>query len=212
MGYHMAGFDVVGVDINDQPNYPFDFIQADVLDVLKNDDLSEFDMIHASPPCQAYTTLASRNTPKWGRMIGQVRDLLVKHDIPYAIENVQNAKHAMRSPIVLCGSSFGLRVRRHRLFESDWGLRGLSCDHAWQDSHRPYKIVMTKERTNGLGYRESGIQLVHGGGHNVGGRSLFYKSVAMGIDWMENEEINEAIPPLYTKYIGQEFLKWSSES
>jgi len=144
----------------------------------------------------------------WPLLIGPIRDRLETTGKPYVIENVEDAAWDMKDPIRLCGSSFGLRVRRHRLFETNFPVSGTLCDHAWQDLHKPYRLYVGKGRTDGLGYRESGVQQVFGGNHNVGGRSHYFKSVAMGIDWMSEDDLNEAIPPAYTAYVGRDLL-WS---
>jgi DNA (cytosine-5)-methyltransferase 1 len=111
MGYHRAGFDVVGVDIRPQLRYPFEFVQADALTFPPDG----FDAIHASPPCQRFSTTASLHTAKYPDLIEPTRRLLAATGLPYVIENVVGAP--LVSPIRLCGSSFGLGVRRHRLFE-----------------------------------------------------------------------------------------------
>lgn len=192
MGFHMAGFDVTGVDQEDHPSYPFRMIVGDFLTV----DLDGYDGYVAGPPCQGYSRMRHRqDASKWPLLIGPVRDRLEATGKPYVIENVEDARWDMKAPTRLCGSSFGLRVRRHRLFEASFPLPEPSCDHAWQDLHKPYRLYVGKARTEGLGYRESGIQQVFGGNHNVGGKSMFMKSVAMGIDWMSEEDLNEAIPP-----------------
>jgi len=129
-------------------------------------------------------------------------------DVPRVIENVADALPDMIDPITLCGSSFGLRIRRHRLLESNMPLTAPACDHVWQDGHKPYRLYVGRSRTHGLGYRESGIQPVYGGNHNVGGKSLFRKSVAMGIDWMTEDEINESVPPAYTAHVGRQLLEF----
>ena len=120
LGYHRAGFDVTGVDIDPQPNYPYGFMQADAL-ALDDDFLARFDAIHASPPCQAFSDLAKRNgnAADWPDLIGGTRDLLESAGKPWVIENVEGAP--LLSPIVLCGTMFpGLRVIRHRLFETSF--------------------------------------------------------------------------------------------
>jgi DNA (cytosine-5)-methyltransferase 1 len=131
MGYHRAGFDVVGVDVNPQPRYPFEFVQADALTYP----LEGFDAIHASPPCQPWT----RKTPTWGRarvhypdhpqLIEPTRDRLHASGLPYVIENVVGAP--LRAQVMLCGSMFGLRIQKHRLFEGNWPLPfpPASCYH-----------------------------------------------------------------------------------
>lgn len=208
MGYWMAGFDVVGVDLEPQPNYPFEFHQADALTFP----LDGFDAIHASPPCQAYSRTRHRNAgPNWTpppKLIAPLRERFAAEapGVPYVIENVEDALPEMKDPVMMCGSSFGLRVRRHRYMERNWAMSTPTCDHSWQDGHKPYQLYVGKSRTNGLGYRRSGIQPVYGGNHNVGGRSLFLKSAAMGIDWMTEEEINESIPPAYTLHVGRQLM------
>jgi DNA (cytosine-5)-methyltransferase 1 len=105
VGYSMAGFSVVGVDIDFQPNYPFEFIQADAL-TLDPKFLASFDAIHASPPCQAYSDLAKRNGNghKWPRLIEPIRKMLIRSGLPYIIENVDGAP--LLHPVVLCGTMF----------------------------------------------------------------------------------------------------------
>ena len=133
MGYHRAGFEVVGVDIAKQPRFPFEFHQADALTYLA-EHWQEFDVIHASPPCQGYsveTPMAYRqNHP---RTITKVRQALIVTGKPFVIENVPNAKSDMVNPVTLCGSMFGLRVWRHRCFEIVPELFFLlpPCDHSF---------------------------------------------------------------------------------
>jgi DNA (cytosine-5)-methyltransferase 1 len=120
-GYARAGFDVVGVDLNPQPRYPFEFHQADALTFP----LDGFDAIHASPPCQAYSTMRrglwkDREHPD---LIAPIRDRLIGADVPYVIENVEGARRLLVNPVLLCGTMFGLgtkegnQLRRHRYFE-----------------------------------------------------------------------------------------------
>lgn len=204
MGLHMSGFDVTGSDIEDHPDYPFEMIVADALEIP----LEGYDAYAASPPCQGYGRLRHRNdASKWPLLLGPIRERLEATGKPWFMENVEDAAWDMKDPVRLCGSSFGLRVRRHRLIEANFPLPPVACDHSWQDAHKPYRIYVGKSRTGGLGYRESGIQQVYGGNHNVGGRSHFYKSVAMGIDWMNEDDLNEAIPPAYTRYVGEHLMR-----
>lgn len=202
MGYHMAGFEVVGVDINPQPNYPFTFIQADALIFP----LEGFSAYHLSPPCQGYSRMRHRTGREYPKLIAPLRDRLNAEvpGVPYIMENVEDALPDLIAPGLLCGSSFGLRVRRHRYFETNWNAEFPACEHDWQDDHKPYRLYVGKSRTAGKGYRESGIQQVYGGNHNVGGNSLFYKSTAMGIDWMTEKELNESIPPAYSLHLGRQ--------
>jgi DNA (cytosine-5)-methyltransferase 1 len=192
MGYHRAGFEVVGVDIRPQPNYPFEFIQADAMQFL--DDwpvwVAElFDAIHASPPCQRYMTGGMVNRWKRPDLLGPIRDRLKASGVPWVIENVPGAP--MRADILLCGSMFGLEVRRHRLFELSWEPTVLTspCSHG-----RP-------------------VAGVYGNAHGKAGAwpgmlpsDLPTWSRAMGIDWMTAKEITEAIPPAYSEFIGQELM------
>jgi DNA (cytosine-5)-methyltransferase 1 len=135
MGYHRAGFDVVGVDHRPQPNYPFEFIETDALTFLREGGPIRgwFDAIHASPPCQAYSAGARmRNgyAKDHPRLIEPLRELLIQTGLPYVIENVPEAP--LRSPMRLCGSQFGLDVRRHRAFESNVLLLSNGCTHDHQ--------------------------------------------------------------------------------
>src|SRR5580658_6025519 len=122
VGYSRSGFEVVGVDIEPQPNFPFSFVQADAL-TLPMEFLKSFDAIHASPPCQSYSDLAKRNghADEWPRLIEPVREMLIETGKPYVIENVDGAP--LLNPVVLCGTMFkGLRVLRHRLFEANFPI------------------------------------------------------------------------------------------
>lgn len=133
MGYHRAGFEVVGVDIKKQKRYPFEFIQADVLEVLKDIEyLRSFDIIAASPPCQTHSItqhlrIAQGKSTDKIDLIPETREALIVSRVPYIIENVKGAP--LLNPVQLCGSSFGLKVRRHRIFESNLQLVGSTCDH-----------------------------------------------------------------------------------
>jgi DNA (cytosine-5)-methyltransferase 1 len=192
-GLHQAGFDVTGVDIKLQPRYPFAFIQADALTFP----LHGYDFIWASPPCQGYTALrhapGTRGAPQ---LIEQVRDRMPKA-IPWCIENVEDAAWAMRDPILLCGSMFGLgaqgcRTQRHRLFECSFPIKQPDCRH----DHRPVIGVYgghARKRAKSAGGR--GTQDVWRGGHKAAAAE------AMGIDWMTLDELSEAIPPAYAKFI-----------
>jgi DNA (cytosine-5)-methyltransferase 1 len=164
-----------------------------------------FDFIHASPPCQHYTRIAQRNVRavarKWPDMIAATRDALQETGRPYVIENVVEARPLMRDAITLCGSSFGLDVRRHRLFESNLLLSPLPCDHSWQTP-----------RFRSLDGRRSQLASVVGvHGHTNYKGELELRRKAMGIDWMNNVELVQAIPPAYTEYIGEQLL-WQLES
>ena len=197
VGYSRAGFDVTGVDIAPQPRFPFKFIQADVLH-LNQEFLASFDAIHASPPCQHYSDLAkrNRNADDWPDLVGPVRDILTTSDRPWVIENVEGAP--LMNPVVLCGTMFAnLRVIRHRLFETSFAIeQPLHIPHA----HHPRCHTFDKRKKHfGKTCEWTDYVSVNGGGNC----SIAAARDAMGIDWMTKKEINEAIPPDYTEYIGR---------
>ena len=206
MGYHLAGFDVVGVDIKDQPRYPFTFIRADALELLASPwfDREAFDLIHASPPCQHYSDLASRNgnADEHPDLVGAVRDALGRIPQDYVIENVEGAP--LIAPTTLCGTAFmlgvdGYRLRRHRLFETNWPLAYMPLCSCGRDS-RPIIDVSGGGPTHAP--RKDGA-----GGRTYKG-TVAQKAAAMGIDWMTGAELVESIPPDYTEAIGRKFLIW----
>jgi DNA (cytosine-5)-methyltransferase 1 len=194
MGYHRAGFDVYGVDIAPQPRYPFRFRRADALTVLSTEG-HRFDAVHASPPCQRYSDLAKRNGngDDWPDLIGPARDALTALGKPWVIENVEGAP--LIDPVWLCGCQFpGLRVLRKRGFESNAHIPTLTC--------RPHPLVFTHDRRKvHYGQLDQGTAFVQvtGGGNCT----VVNARVAMGIPWMTKGELNEAIPPAYTEYVGR---------
>lgn len=192
MGYHRAGFEVVGVDINPQPHYPFEFHQADALEYLAKYG-HEFDAIHASPPCQRFSQAVTKeNRLKHPDYIKQLFNLL-DDSIPHIIENVKKAP--IKANLMLCGSMFGLRIKRHRYFHTSPFSTVLTpvCNHYLF----PQDLPCAWNRTNGLR-----IYSISGGyQHNV---ELEEHKKAMGIDWNINyRELSEAIPPAYTEFIGK---------
>ena len=196
MGYHRAGFDVTGVDIDPQPRYPFTFIQADVM-TLDPEFIRSFDAVHASPPCQGYTTMNQR----WSEtrechplLIENVREMIQCR--PYVIENVPGARNDLINPVQLCGSFFGLEVRRHRLFETPILLLVPECDHP--DNEIPVYGKMDGRR---LWTRTDGSEL-------RAPKNLEVARSAMGIDWMEWDELTQAIPPAYTEFIGKQLMDY----
>lgn len=201
MGYHQAGFDVIGVDLAPQPNYPFEFHRGDALDFVAAQ-WRDFDAIHASPPCQSYLNLGKVNRAM-GReyehpdLIAETRRLLTASGLPWVIENVADARREMRDPVRVCGTGLNLPLRRHRLFESNCPLVGVTCEHARFNVPRYW----TGWRPNGE-HRLSTVVQVYG---NAGGRDEW--PAAMGIDWMTPREMCEAIPPAYTHHIGTQLIK-----
>jgi DNA (cytosine-5)-methyltransferase 1 len=198
IGYSRAGFEVVGVDIKPQPNYPLPFIQADALK-LDPKFIALFDAIHASPPCQSYSDLAKRNAnaDEWPRLIEPVRDMLVRSGLPYVIENVDNAP--LLNAVTLCGTMFpGLRVLRHRLFEANFKIT--------PPPHKKHPRVHTFDKRKshyGKTNEMRDFVQVTGGGNC----SIAAARDAMGIEWMTKGEINEAIPPAYTELVGRQLLE-----
>ena len=192
VGYHTAGFEVVGVDIKKQKRYPYEFIQADALDIFKDKDfMNSFDAIAASPPCQTHSitqhlrNAQGKSTDKVD-LIPQTREALIATGKPYIIENVPGAP--LINPVQVCGSAFGLKVRRHRRFESNVKLVGTICKH--------------KEQGRPVGVYGSMKDEIPKGGKTA--TSIEEARTAMGIDWMLWGELVEAIPPLYTMFLGQQ--------
>lgn len=188
MGYYRAGFDVIGVDIVDQPNYPFRFVQADALEYLANLKRAPFAAIHASPPCQSFSTLNNLDTHNAISTIdhiGATRMALQSLNIPYVIENVRASP--LLGPTRLCGLTFGLQVERHRLFEP----------HGFAIPPRPCKGLRTFKTVGVYGDHP---QISRGMNR---ARTLDEGQRAMGIDWMTWAELTQAIPPAFTEYVGQ---------
>lgn len=197
-GYHLAGFDVTGVDNRPQPRYPFTFHQGDALEYLEAHG-HEYDAIHASPPCQDHSALSSvtgGNGTGW--MLAATREALQRLGAPYVIENVPGAD--MPGSLVLCGSEFGratttqrhgrVWLKRHRQFESNVFLMGAGGCHCYG---RPSVPVY---------------------GHGAGGNRVKLRGTGlaqaardvMGIDWMRRDELDQAIPPAYTLFIGEQLM------
>lgn len=200
MGYHLAGFDVVGVDMKPQPRYPFDFVEMDALDALLNlegftADAHGFAAIHASPPCQHFSALnvgMRMNSKTHPDLIEPTRDLLRLTGVPYVIENVPGSP--LLNPMRLCGSMFDLRIeegylQRHRLFESSVELTAPGpCRHEGQ----------------AIGVYGHGR-----GGGDLRGRSANADQARrlMEMPWSHRDGCSQAIPPAYTKHIGKQLLE-----
>jgi DNA (cytosine-5)-methyltransferase 1 len=202
MGYSQAGFEVVGVDIHHQPDYPFEFKLSDCLE-LSDDFIAEFDVIHASPPCQHFTKY--NNTGKdfkkhYEDLLVPTRDLLSKSNKITIMENVVGAP--LINPIKLCGSMFGLDVQRHRLFESNQEyLEQPKCDHSVWESNR---FPGGRSIQYGGHARFPCRATVEIGRWNI---PLKVQQEAMGIDWTKNlKSISEAVPPAYTRFLGIQII------
>lgn len=190
-GYHRAGFDeIVGVDIVPQPNYPFTFVQGDALEPPVR--LEDFDLVHASPPCQSYSAMSNRWGSDHPELITEVRSRLEGH--PFVIENVQEAGRDMACPVRLHGGMFGLDVHRPRLFDCSWLVMTFPADRT-----RDAVAVYGKPDGRRLYNRADGSELRAWSSAEQGQR-------AMGIDWMTVDELREAIPPAYTEFIGEQFI------
>lgn len=212
MGYHRAGFELVGVDLNPQPRYPFEFHQGNALAFVREHG-REFDAIHASPPCQAHSALKTMyNAKHHADLIPATRKALKATGLPWVIENVPHAP--LRDPLVLCGSMFGLQtgdgraeLRRHRLFESNVPLPDqMKCRHSRM-------TCGVYGDGNGRDYRRVPVIGVYGGHGRDRPRttapqqfSVIERGEAMGIDWMTGNQLSQAIPPAYTEYIGRALM------
>ncbi len=199
VGYSRAGFDVVGLDIKPQPNYPLPFIQSDAL-TLDPKFIAMFDAIHASPPCQSYSDLAKRNgnADAWPRLVDPIRDLLVRSGLPYVIENVEGAP--LRNPAILCGTMFkGLRVLRHRLFEANFPI--VTPKHGKHP--RVHTFDKRKSHFGKTDDMRDFVQVTGGGNCTIAAARD-----AMGIDCMTKNELNEAIPPAYTEFVGKQLMAY----
>ncbi len=220
VGYHRVGFKVVGVDIKPQKHFPFAFILGDALDILArmikrekflaNDGqyygLEDFDAIHASPPCQFYTRL--RHLPwlkgkKYWDSIPATRELLIKTDKPWILENVEDAP--VPNSIILCGQMFGLSLYRHRRFEASFLL--LQPAH---DSHRkviaPGRASLGRRHHGQSGFKEINRDSICGKSGYAG--DVERRKLMMKIDWMNGEELAQAIPPCYTEFIGKQLMRY----
>ena len=169
---------MIGVDIRYQPNYPFHFIHADAMDFP----LDGFDFIWASPPCQAFSKARKLRGNEHQNLIPGIRQRLQAAGVPYCIENVPGAP--LKNPVMLCGSMFGLKVYRHRIFEANFNIPFALCNHGGK------QVKMGRPITEG-----DIIQVV---GHFS---NVPYARKAMGINWMNRGELSQAIPPAYSKFI-----------
>jgi len=219
MGYHRAGFDVIGVDNRPQPRYPFEFIKADALSYLAYPLRAHVDAIHASPPCQAYSITKSLHSREHPDLLAPTRALLQQSGLPWVIENVPGAP--MDTHVILCGTMFGLvlgdewELWRHRWFEtSGFFMLTPPCQHNGSAfaAYGGYFGTTPGARYRAKQRRALGVY-GNGGGpshhHTPKGSkaSIAEARELMGIDWMNTAEIQQAIPPAYTEYIGRQLLE-----
>jgi len=186
MGLYRAGFDVTGIDSRPQPSYPFEFIRADALAPPVRP--SDYDLIWASPPCQAYSATRKITGKEYPDLVPGTRALLERGGRPWVIENVPGAP--LRHPFRLCGTMFGLGVIRHRIFEATFLVLAPGCGrHGPTNSHRGYSTGAEFVCVAGNNYRRG-----------EGAR-------AMGIDWMRTRtELSQSVPPAYSEFIARAFL------
>ena len=204
MGYARAGFEVVGVDIEAQPRYPFEFVQTDALEYL-TEHAHEFDAVHASPPCQAYSVTKHSHSIEHPDLLEPTRLALEATGLPYIIENVPGAP--LLDPVLLCGSMFGLKapdddgkllaLRRHRLFESNVWLMGAGgCAHDATPVGGSYG--------GGRHRRPADRDRSRRGGYTP---AVHVRAALLGIDWpMNQHELAQAIPPAYTEFLGDQLM------
>ena len=219
MGYARAGFEVIGVDIEPQKHYPFEFVRAEALSYALSNGW-KFDAIHASPPCQAHSVITPDKS-KHVDLIPHTRFVLKTLGVPYVIENVPGARKALHNPIMLCGRDFDLKVYRHRYFESNVPLSP-PCPHLPHHDNTPRAGHGVSSKgfisvTSGGNSLKVGVDKRHRGGTygmnaegfvSVTGHisGIDYCRMAMGIDWMTSAELVQAIPPAYTEHIGQQLM------
>lgn len=184
-GYHMAGFDVVGVDIIKQKHYPFEQINCDAIEYCKAHH-EEYDSIHASPPCQAYTRARKLQGNKHPKLLEATRRALIETRKPYVIENVPGAP--LINPTMLCGQMFEMELYRHRLFETNFNL-----DLILHPQHCVPQVKMGRMSKNG-----EYLQMV---GHFAG---VDLARKITGCHWMNQYELAQSIPPQYTEWIGKQ--------
>jgi DNA (cytosine-5)-methyltransferase 1 len=179
-GYVEAGFEVIGVDIEPQPRYPFQFVQADAFDFLANEDLSDIDAIHVSPHCQGYSAIARfKDMSMYSQDVDKFREALKRTGKPYIIENVMGAP--IQNGIILCGTMFDKELLwRHRHFESNVYLYE-PCPH----KHKGSPITIA----GNMFTKEQGVYL-------------------MEIDWMDKKGLANAVPPFYTKFVGNQIIEF----
>lgn len=197
-GYARAGWEVVGVDLHPQSLYPFEFHQANALDVLASwrDGYGSFDAIHASPPCQFATVYGNNKAhvrDDHPNLIPETRRLLQATGLPYVIENVEGARSELVNPVRICGTGLGIRVRRHRYFEANWPLVGVPCDHR----------RFTDRIFPGSSNRPNGRTVCNVGEYRV---PLDVQRAVMEMPWADLYGISQAIPPAYTEVIGTQLL------
>lgn len=208
-GYRTAGFEPFGVDVRPQPNYPYEFRQANALEILEDlDFVRGFDLIHASPPCQKHTRAkhlrdAQGGKSKYDDLLTPALELLRKTGVPWVVENVPGAP-GMDKAVVECGSSYGLKVRRHRLFLSDdIPLVRSKCDHKAQG--KPIGVYHVMGDTCKGVCSKTGKLVIGGSTAKTIEEGLWAMGVDRNISW---NELKEGFPPAYTRHVGEQAMRW----
>jgi len=209
MGYHRAGFEVEGLDLNNQRHYPFAFTQADALKYLRESWLVfNFDAIHASPPCQSYSITKHTHSVEYPDLMEPVRELLEATRLPYVIENVPGAP--MHNPVTLCGTMFGLtatdtdgtklHLKRHRLFESNIPLGDPPPCRCKEMKREGWLIG----GVYGGGSPTREAAAIRKGGYTP---PIPVRRELMQMDWGTIKQLSEAIPPAYTEWVGKRLIE-----
>ncbi len=200
VGYHRAGFDVTGVDLEPQPLYPFTFHQGDALEFVSGRG-SEFDAIHASPPCQAHTSMSNRyrgqggKADSWPDLIAPTRAALIASGKPWVLENVTGARSSLLNPFLLHGGMFGLTVDRPRLFETNIPILSYPAPKI----HNPVGVYGKHHDGRRLFTRKDGTS-------QYAAASVEEAREAMGMPWADWNGLREAIPPAYSEFIGLQLI------
>lgn len=201
-GYAAAGWEVIGVDLHPQPDYPYEFVQMDALDLPYSILAGDYDAVHASPPCQFITRArklreAQNGMSRSGDLLTPTLAMLARETVPWVVENVEDARGYLPGAVRVCGSAFGLQVQRHRLFLSNVPLRGTECHH----ERFPLDPISGKPRPWGV-YHVPGDSIPKGGRtarDAEHARQLF--GMTRSLPW---DSIKEGFPPAYTEYIGRQ--------
>ena len=210
-GYAQAGFEPTGVDIVIRPSYPYKFKWGNALAVLADRDFVEsFDLIHASPPCQAHTRAkhlraAQGGTSRHGDLLTPTLRLLRTYNVPWVVENVPGSP-GMEDAVVECGSAYGLKVRRHRLFLASFPLAGSGCRHAEQG--KPVGVYHVMGDTCKGVCKKTGKLVIGGSTANTVEEGLEAMGVDRPLTW---DELKEGFPPAYTRHVGEQAMAYITQ-
>jgi DNA (cytosine-5)-methyltransferase 1 len=210
-GYAAAGFQPTGVDIVIRASYPYEFVWGNALAILRDRRfVDQFDLIHASPPCQAHTRAKHLRAAQGGRsrhgdLLTPTLAILRTYDIPWVVENVVGAP-GMEEAAMECGSAYGLKVRRHRLFLASFPLIGSGCRHAEQG--KPVGVYHVMGDTCKGVCKKTGKLVIGGSTASTVEEGREAMGVTRDISW---EELKEGFPPAYTKHVGEQAMAWITQ-